>query len=98
MKPIRIFISSPGDVALERHATAAVIQRLADEFAEHATLDPYFWEWEPVDFSKDYQANIPSTADFDIVICILWSRLGSRLGDQHQLPPDFTRPASSGTE
>ncbi len=58
----------------------------------------YFWEWEPVDFSLDYQANVPSTADFDIVICLLWSRLGSRLGQQHKLPPDYTRAASSGTE
>jgi WD40 repeat protein len=98
MKTLRLFISSPGDVGRERHATAEVIRRLQSEFAEHVTLDPYFWEWEPVDFSKDYQANIPSTADFDIVICILWSRLGSRLSDQHRLPPDYTRPASSGTE
>jgi hypothetical protein len=98
MKTLRLFISSPGDVGRERHATAEIIRRLQSEFAEHVTLDPYFWEWEPVDFSKDYQANIPSTADFDIVICILWSRLGSRLSDQHKLPPDYTRPASSGTE
>lgn len=98
MKTISIFISSPGDVGRERRSTAEVIQRLQNEFAEHALIKPYFWEWEPVDFAKDYQANIPSTADFDIVICLLWSRLGSRLGKEHKLPPDYSRTASSGTE
>lgn len=97
-KTIRIFISSPGDVARERHVTAGVITRLQSEFTDLVNLEPYFWEWEPLEFSKDYQSNIPSTADFEIVICLLWSRLGSRLGDNHTLPPDYTRPASSGTE
>jgi hypothetical protein len=98
MKTLRLFISSPGDVGREREATRRVIDRLQSEFAEHVTLDPYFWEWEPVDFGHDYQSQIPSTADFDIVICLLWSKLGSRLGDQYKLPPDRTETASSGTQ
>lgn len=98
MKTLRLFISSPGDVGREREATRRVIDRLQSEFAEHITLDPYFWEWEPVDFGQDYQSQIPSTADFDIVICLLWSKLGSRLGDQYKLPPDGTETASSGTQ
>lgn len=98
MKNLRLFISSPGDVGREREATRRVIDRLQSEFAEHVTLDPYFWEWEPVDFGQDYQSQIPSTADFDIVICLLWSKLGSRLGDQYKLPPDRTETASSGTQ
>ncbi|MFZ4765552.1 MAG: hypothetical protein ACOYMN_11410 [Roseimicrobium sp.] len=98
MKTLRLFISSPGDVGREREATRRVIDRLQSEFAEHVTLDPYFWEWEPVDFGQDYQSQIPSTADFDIVICLLWSRLGSRLGDPFKLPPDGKETASSGTQ
>ena len=98
MKTLRLFISSPGDVGREREATRRVIERLQSEFAEHVTLDPYFWEWEPVDFGQDYQSQIPSTADFDIVICLLWSKLGSRLGDQYKLPPDGKETASSGTQ
>ena len=98
MKTLRLFISSPGDVGREREATRRVIDRLQSEFAEHVTLDPYFWEWEPVDFGQDYQSQIPSTAEFDIVICLLWSKLGSRLGDQYKLPPDRTETASSGTQ
>lgn len=98
MKTLRLFISSPGDVGREREATRRVIDRLQTELAEHIMLDPYFWEWEPVDFSHDYQSQIPSTADFDIVICLLWSKLGSRLGDQYKLPPDGKETASSGTQ
>ena len=98
MKTLRLFISSPGDVGREREATRRVIDRLQSEFAEHLTLDPYFWEWEPVDFGQDYQSQIPSTANFDIVICLLWSKLGSRLGDQYKLPPDGKETASSGTQ
>ena len=98
MKTLRLFTSSPGDVGREREATRRVIDRLQSEFAEHVTLDPYFWEWEPVDFAQDYQSQIPSTADFDIVICLLWSRLGSGLGDQCKLPPDYKETASSGTQ
>ena len=97
-KNLRLFISSPGDVGREREATRRVIDRLQSEFAEHVTLEPYFWEWEPVDFGQDYQSQIPSTADFDIVICLLWSKLGSRLGDKYKLPPDGKETASSGTQ
>ena len=34
--------------------------------------------------TKDFQENIPSPAEFDIVVCILWSRLGSRLHSKHR--------------
>jgi len=98
MQPIRIFISSPGDVARERHATAAVIQRLQDEFAEHAKFEVCDWQWDPVDFAQDYQSQIPDTSAFDIVICLLWSRLGSRLSEHHAFPPGYTPITGSGTE
>lgn len=34
--------------------------------------------------TKDFQENIPSPAEFDIVVCVLWSRLGSRLHSRHR--------------
>ena len=36
--------------------------------------------------TRDYQENIPLTSDFDLVICILWKRLGSPLSVKHQRP------------
>jgi hypothetical protein len=56
------------------------------EFSGRIVLDAYFWEYEPFDFSKSFQEQIPNTATFDVVLCLLWSRLGSRLGGSQRLP------------
>ncbi len=95
---LRIFVSSPGDVNRERRIAEVVIERLNAEFGDAVNLAPYFWEYEPVVITKDYQAQIPPPSTFDIVICILWSRLGSRLNSTYTLPPDHKRVAESGTE
>ena len=95
---IRIFISSPGDVAQERQIARRVLERLTAEFAQNVALEPYFWEYEPVIITQDYQEQIPPPSSFDIVICILWSRMGSRLHSRYTLPPDHVRVARSGTE
>ena len=84
MRTIRIFVSSPGDVQLERLKAAEVVERIQGEVSAHAKLMPYFWEHEPMLATKDFQQNIPSPAEFDIVVCILWSRLGSRLHSKHR--------------
>jgi eukaryotic-like serine/threonine-protein kinase len=93
---IRIFLSSPGDVAHERRIAREVISRLNAELAERVFLETYFWEYEPFDFSKSFQAQIPNPGDFDVVLCFLWSRLGSRLHSASKLPDGS--PAQSGTE
>jgi Novel STAND NTPase 1 len=77
---ITLFVSSPGDVAHERRIARETIARLNAEF----------------DFSKSFQEQIPNTANFDVVLCLLWSRLGSRLGASQRLPDGS--PANSGTE
>ena len=89
-------MSSPGDVAHERRIAREIFERLNAEFAGRIVLEPYFWEYEPFDFSKSFQEQIPSTANFDVVLCLLWSRLGSRLGSTQKLPDG--KPANSGTE
>ena len=93
---VTLFVSSPGDVAHERRLAREIIARLNAEFADRIVLDPYFWEYEPFDFSKSFQEQIPNTAAFDVVLCLLWSRLGSRLGASQKLPDGS--PANSGTE
>ncbi len=60
---LRIFISSPGDVAQERHIAASVIGRLDAEFGDTVVLSPYFWEYEPVVITQDYQAPDPAPLD-----------------------------------
>jgi WD40 repeat protein len=86
MAVYKIFISSPGDVGRERHLAEQVIRRVAAEFQNRVEVQPYFWEYEPMESTRDYQENIPLTSDFDLVICILWKRLGSPLSATHQNP------------
>lgn len=96
MHRVRIFISSPGDVADERQRALAVVQGLQPEFDGVLSLEPLLWEQEPLLATADFQSQIRSPADFDIFATIIGRRLGSPLGLQ------FTRrdgsPYSSGTE
>jgi WD40 repeat protein len=86
MSAYKIFISSPGDVGRERHLAEQVIRRVTVEFQDRVEVQPYFWEYEPMESTLDYQENIPLTSDFDLVICILWKRLGSPLSVKHERP------------
>ena len=71
---------------------------LITERENHRTLVlcPYFWEYEKFQPDAGYQGQIPNTAEFDLVICILWSRLGARQNPNLSMP-DGGRPGS-GTE
>src|SRR6516165_10537232 len=86
MAVYKIFVSSPGDVARERHLAEQVIRRVAAEFQDRIEVQAYFCEYEPMESTRDYQENIPLTSEFDLVICILWKRLGSALSLKHQRP------------
>src|SRR5580704_17897306 len=59
-------------------------------------LCPYFWEYQRFSPELGYQDQIPNTAQFDLVICILWSRLGTKLHPRFQMP-DGSEPRS-GTD
>ena len=50
-------------------------------------------EYEPMESPRDYQENIPLTSDFDLVICILWKRLGSPLSVKRPQFHDFFKSA-----
>ena len=59
-------------------------------------LCPYFWEYQRFSPELGYQEQMPNTAQFDLVICILWSRLGTKLHPRFQMP-DGSEPRS-GTD
>jgi tetratricopeptide (TPR) repeat protein len=87
----RIFLSSPGDVASEREEATTVVERLANRWSAHVAVELYVWEHEPMLATRgDFQANIESTSEFDLVIFIFRGRLGSRLHSAHHLRPDGT--------
>lgn len=96
LRTLRVFVSSPGDVGPERGFAHIVLQRLAERFAHVVRIEPIFWEHEPLLATQSFQEGILSPAETDIVVCILWARLGTRL------PPSIRRPDgstyASGTE
>lgn len=96
MESLSIFVSSPGDVAQERILAEGVLRRLQGEFRQRVRLEPIFWEHEPLLATDSFQDQIVRPSETDIVVCILWSRLGTRL------PARFRRPDGSrygsGTE
>src|SRR5271166_197954 len=56
-------------------------------------LCPYFLEHQRLQLDAGYQGAIPNTAEFDLVICILWSRLGTLLAPSLRMP-DGSAPGS----
>ena len=95
-RSIRIFVSSPGDVAEERTRAQVVVEQLSAEFSDALELEYLLWEQEPLLASADFQSQIRTPADFDIFITIIGARLGSPLGDQFMR--DDGTPYASGTE
>ena len=93
---LRVFVSSPGDVSEERVVAERVIERINARFRNDVEFSAVLWEHEPLRASSTPQADVPSPDDCDFVICLLWSRLGTRL------PANITRPDgsiyNSGTE
>ena len=78
----RIFISSPGDVPAERLRAALLIDKLAQEFSRFFEIEAYRWESEPMLASGHFQDLIDPPSRFDIVILILWARLGTPLPER----------------
>jgi hypothetical protein len=90
----RIFISSPSDVLAERERVERVIARLNGEFGG-GVLEAIRWERSYYTAAKTFQDQIPLPSETDLVVCILWKRLG------FELPPDYRRPDGTmptGTE
>jgi hypothetical protein len=42
-------------------------------------LFPCFWEYQDSNLDKEYREQIPNTGSYDLVVSILWSRLGTRI-------------------
>ena len=92
MKTLRFFISSPGDVFEERALAGRVIERLQSEYTGRVVLESVRWEHEPLLATSTFQQQIADPSEADIVVAILWSRLGTRLSAQ------FTRADGSRYE
>ena len=79
---LRIFISSPGDVPDERLRADLIIDKLAQDYSRHFAIESYRWEHEPMLASGHFQDAIEPPSASDIVLMILWSRLGTPLPEK----------------
>lgn len=79
---LRVFISSPGDVPDERLRADLVVDKVAQDFSRFFTFETYRWEHEPMLASGHFQDAIDPPSKADIVILILWSRLGTPLPER----------------
>ena len=82
IKRLRIFLSSPADVVATREIAALTIERLAQDYARFFTIEPYLWEYEAMVASGHFQDSIEPPSAFDIVVLIVWSRLGTPLPER----------------
>jgi chromosome segregation ATPase len=57
-------------------------------------LCPCFWEYRDSEMDQEYREQIPNTGSYDLVISILWSRLGTRLSPAFVMP-DGSQPKTA---
>jgi WD40 repeat protein len=98
-RAIRVFISSPGDVAEERVILRQTLERIGQEYRGILNIESFMWENEALFATADFQSQIDERLqprDADIAVFVLWSRLGT------PLPRSITREDGSrydsGTE
>jgi len=102
----RIFLASPGDVRDERELARVVIEqvRLERAFRERVNLEIIAWDQPGVAVAMEagltpqeaIKRGLPQPSQCDLVVVILWSRMGT------PLPAEYTKPDGtayrSGTE
>ncbi len=79
---LRVFISSPSDVPDERLRAGLIVDKLSHEYGRFFTIESYRWEHEAMLASAHFQDAIEPPSSFDIVLLILWSRLGTQLPER----------------
>jgi hypothetical protein len=79
---LRIFVSSPSDVRAERLRADLIVDKLSQEYSRFFTVEPFRWEHEPMLASGHFQDAVELPSTFDIVVMILWSRLGTQLPEK----------------
>ncbi|MCC6889060.1 MAG: tetratricopeptide repeat protein [Hyphomicrobiales bacterium] len=97
---LRIFVSSPADVAAERTRVKLVADRLNAQLEGLVRLDVLRWEDAFYTAAHSFQEAIDSAignmAATDMVLCIVWKRAGLKLNPAIWRRPDGS-PYESGT-
>src|SRR5258707_3720115 len=89
--PINVSYSNPLRGSKEEDEINVEREDVGDEST--LVLCPCFWEYPELE-GDNFLEQIPNTGQYDLVICILWSRLGTALA-QKCVMPDGGRPRSA---
>ncbi len=68
-----------------RRIAALTIEELARDYTRFFKIEPYLWEFEAMVASGHFQDSIEPPSSFDIVVLIVWSRLGTRLPERTEV-------------
>ena len=79
---VRIFVSSPSDVDHERALLKEVCGRLREEYLSYFEVQAILWEEEALTADRNFQDGILRPSDCEIVVVVLWTRLGTPLPDE----------------
>jgi CHASE2 domain-containing sensor protein/energy-coupling factor transporter ATP-binding protein EcfA2 len=94
---VKLFVSSPSDVKPERDRAVIVADRLNGTFEGLVRFEVIRWEDEFYDSSKSFQEQIDAAvgkmAEVDVLICIVWGRIGLKLN-----PKIWRRDGHTGYE
>jgi WD40 repeat protein len=75
---VRIFFSSPSDVAIERDCARHVVALLGRWYGDRVTLVPVMWEELALTAEMPFQDQIDLVAkSVDIAVFIVWSKIGT---------------------
>lgn len=76
---LRIFVSSPSDLEHERALVKDIIEALAQEYLPYFKLRAVLWEQEALTAAQSFQAGLVRPSECEIVLVMLWTRLGTPL-------------------
>jgi tetratricopeptide (TPR) repeat protein len=95
-RAVRVFVSSPGDVAPERGRAEAVAAKLNGEYEDLVRFETVLWEASFYKADRTFQPQILEAAACDVVVSIFWTTIGTELPPEFERMPDG-RPYLSGT-
>jgi eukaryotic-like serine/threonine-protein kinase len=96
MRTVRLFVSSPQDVAIERDRAKYVVEGLNRQFSTIVKFETILWEDQHYSAHISTQRQILEAADCDIVLTVFWKLLGTPLPAEFSHMPNGA-PWPSGT-
>lgn len=80
---MKVFISSPGDVQPERRLATRILAKLGRQYRQFDPIEVFVSEYYPSQgVPIPIQAQLPKTDEYDMLVCIVWNRMGTPLPGQ----------------